>query len=529
MSLAELAVRVESPRLSLLDRPGVGWLGANLALTLAGAAAIAGAFGMAITEWTPAAWAALVLVGLAAIWIAGGAATSVLGLLVGDTRADPVPADWQPTGRTAVLVLICGEDARPLADYLASLRRGLDAAGLGWAADIFVLSDTRDPARAVAEEAALAHLAASGAIRYRRRTENTGRKPGNIAEWLATRSEGYAFMAVLDTDSRMSAPRIRALIHRIENTPGLGLLQAGMAMVPGRSRFGRHQRVAARLLSRSFGRGFAAWSGEAGNYWGHNAIMRVAAFRSAAHLPVLSGRAPFGGAPLSHDFIEAAWMRRAGWAVMLDPDTRGSAEDGPQSVADFHKRDRRWCQGNLQHIRLIAEPGLDPVSRLHLGSGIASYLASPLWLALMALVASGWVRVEGALPLLTVAAILLLPKLCALIDWMIRARTGARRRLILRASLGELALSTLIAPLFMVRQTGAVLSVLSGRDCGWKSTRTARLRLPAGLAEAGVGTALLALAATSDPASAAIWLLPVALPLIGAPLLQHWVDTEKRA
>nr|WP_239025497.1 glucans biosynthesis glucosyltransferase MdoH [Roseibacterium persicicum] len=490
-----------------------------------GAAAIAAAVAVAVTAWTPSAWAALALVTLGAIWIAGGAATALLGLLQPAAPVARIEDGWRPSGRTALLVLLCGEEAGPLATHLGALRRGADALGLGdGAADIFVLSDTRDPARIAAEEEALAPLVAAGAITYRRRADNVGRKPGNIADWLATRSDGYAYMLVLDADSRMSAGRVRSLIHRMESQPRLGLLQAGMAMVPGRSLFGRHQRLASRLLSHNFGRGLAAWSGEAGNYWGHNAIMRVAAFRSAVSLPVLSGRAPFGGPPLSHDFIEAAWIRRAGWAVALDPDMRGSAEDGPQTLAEFHKRDRRWCQGNLQHVRLIAEPGLDPVSRLHLASGIASYLAAPVWFALVGLVATGSVRVEGALPLVVVAGVLLLPKLCALGHWLVRARTAARRALILRASLGELALSTLIAPLVMVRQTAAVLSVLSGRDCGWKSGRAPRLRVPAGVPEAAVGLALVAVAAATEPASSAAWLLPVALPLLGAPLLQRLLD-----
>jgi membrane glycosyltransferase len=105
--------------------------------------------------------------------------------------------------------------------------------------------------------------------------------------------------------------------------------------------------------------GFAAWTGDSGNYWGHNAIIRVAAFRAAAPAGA-SGRAPLGRSVLSHDFVEAAWIRRAGWAVALDPATAGSAEDAPQTLAAFHARDRRWCQGNLQHLRLLAEPGLTP-------------------------------------------------------------------------------------------------------------------------------------------------------------------------
>jgi membrane glycosyltransferase len=296
-----------------------------------------------------------------------------------------------------------------------------------------------------------------------------------------------------------------------------------MRLVPGRTRFGRNQRLSARLLSPNFGRGMAAWSGESGNYWGHNAIMRVAAFRSAADLPILSGPAPYGGVPLSHDFVEAAWIRRAGWAVVLDPETRGSAEDGPQTLAEFHRRDRRWCQGNLQHLRLIAEPGLAPLSRLHFASGVMGYLAAPIWLALVALIATGAVTVQGALPFALIAGVLILPKFCALAAWTGRARGWARRRVVLRAGLAEVALSTLAAPLVMVRQTGAVLSVLAGRDCGWKSGR-ARRALPRGLPEAGVGAALVGLVVLSGPISSLIWLLPVVLPLLAAPVLGRALD-----
>ena len=529
MSVAEIIARADLTRTGKLDRPGVGWLVAQLVLTLFGAACISTIFAFSLVEWTGASLIALVLIGLGGIWISGGAATSVLGLLKRRTAPISPPSDWQPAEKTAVLVLLCGEDARPLAKYLSGLHRGLNDQGFGQAADIFVLSDTSDPDQIAAEETALSQLIEDGTVTYRRRAQNIGRKPGNIADWLASHSSEYAYMLVLDADSRMSEARIMNLIYRLESKPRLGLLQAGMTLLPGRSHFGRHQRVASRLLTQNFGRGLAAWSGEAGNYWGHNAIMRIAAFRSAAQLPILSGRAPFGGAPLSHDFIEAAWMRRAGWAIELDPETWGSAEDGPQTLAEFHKRDRRWCQGNLQHIRLITEPGLDIVSRLHLASGIASYLAAPVWLALVLLVATGAVRVEGALPYLVVTAIILLPKLCALGYWFARARTFSRRRLFLRASILELVLSTLIAPLMMLRQSGSVLSVLSGRDCGWKSPSLSRMRIWRGVPEVAFGAALVGLAFLTEPASSALWLLPVALPMLSAPILLGWLDRGAKA
>jgi membrane glycosyltransferase len=212
-------------------------------------------------------------------------------------------------------------------------------------------------------------LSDAGVLTYRRRCENIGRKPGNIADWLARWGDDHDYMLVLDADSRMSTDRIRRLIARMEARPRLGLLQAAIALTPGRTRFGRHQRMAAKLLGPTFVRGFAAWTGRSSNYWGHNAIIRVEAFRVAANLPILSGRPPFGGSVLSHDFVEAAWMRRAGWHVELDVAQGGSAEGAPQTLEEFHKRDRRWCQGNLQHMRLLAEPALHPISRWHMLSG----------------------------------------------------------------------------------------------------------------------------------------------------------------
>jgi membrane glycosyltransferase len=85
--------------------------------------------------------------------------------------------------------------------------------------------------------------------------------------------------------------------------------------------------------------------------------------------------------------------------------------------------------------------------------------------------------------------------------------------------------STLIAPVIMVHQTGSVISVLMGRDCGWKSGRKARLTLPTGLPEALVGAALLWLGAQSE-AGATLWLAPLIAPLLAAPVLVRALDAE---
>ena len=513
MSLVELHRTAAKPMIGRVA-PLVFYGGATVLM----AAAIVFGFAMSISDWTAGTLVVLPLVAITALWISGGAATAILGLFTTVSRPAPVPLGWVPAARTAILVTICGEDPVPIARYLAALRGGLDKAGFCNATEIFVLSDTSNAVCITAEEDAFLPLHADGTLSYRRRSRNVGRKPGNISDWLTTHGGGFAYMLVLDADSRMSAHRIRKMVWHIEKRPDLGLLQAGIALVPGVTRFGRHQRVAARLLSRNFGRGFASWTGNSGNYWGHNAIMRTVAFREAAQLPGLSGPAPFGGDILSHDFIEAAWIRRAGWSVALDPEPLGSAENAPQTLAEFHRRDRRWCQGNLQHLRLLAEPGLCAISRVHLAAGIVSYLAAPVWLILIALIASGAVPVSGGLPLLLVATVLVLPKLCAMADWMGRTRTLRRRMVALRALTGELFLSSLTAPLVMVRHAGSVASVCMGQDCGWKSGKMQRFRLPEGVPEMGVGGGLFLLAWLAN-GSAVLWLVPVVLPLCAAPLI----------
>jgi membrane glycosyltransferase len=492
-----------------------------VALTLAMAVGVLVAFALSLEALTPMALAALPLLATTALWIAGGAATALIGL-VRRRPAEPPRSERLPSGRTAILLTMCREDPAPVAAYLKGLRSSLDRDGFGSGACIFVLSDTSGDAEAEAEEALFRPLSDAGVLTYRRRAVNTGRKPGNIADWLDRWGDGFDYMLVLDADSRMSVDRIRRLVTRMEARPRLGLLQAAIAMTPGRTRFGRYQRTAGRLLGPTFVRGFAAWAGQNSNYWGHNALIRVEAFRVAAHLPVLSGPPPFGGSILSHDFVEAAWIRRAGWQVELDVAQGGSAEGVPQTLEEFHKRDRRWCQGNLQHLRLIAEPGLHPMSRWHMASGVVSYLAAPIWLSLLIVSASDAVATPGLVPLALVALLLLTPKLCGLIDNLRRPMTRWRRGVILRAAAGELVLSAIVAPIMMVRQSGAVLSVLLGRDCGWKS-RTRTLALPRGAVEASWGVILAAVALASGPV-AMLWLSPIVLSLLGAPLLVRWLE-----
>jgi membrane glycosyltransferase len=500
------------------------------ALTLGMTLLVATTIAFYMAEWTVWSMFAMALALPSLVWISGGAATALTGLICPKAAVSRPAPGWKPASRTAVLLLVCREDPDAIKRNLSELVRQIRSSDLAPFCDVIVLSDTFGAGSVAAEEAALSPLIADELIKYRRRSVNTGRKPGNIAEWFDREGRDYGQMLVLDADSRMTGARLARMLWWMETQPGLGLLQAGMALLPARSRFGQIQRTASRLLGPPFGSGLAAWTGNTANYWGHNALIRTAAFAEAAHLPRLSGSAPFGGDILSHDFIEAALIRRTGWEVAFDPDTAGSAEDGPQDMASFHRRNRRWCQGNLQHIRLIAAPGLHLLSRLHIASGIFSFLAAPVWLALVVLMGSGLVVLNSGVPFVLIIIVLLLPKLSGLWRLAGARATPWRRRVGLRAFATELLISSLLAPIVMLHHTTAVLAVLMGRDCGWKrpTPKAVSLSLPKGLAEAAAGFALVGLVvAVNQPA--ALWLLPVAGPMIAAPLLIRWMDSVTKA
>lgn len=490
------------------------------------------AFALGLERWSAPAVSALVLYSINTIWVTAAAGTAIIGLLALPERTarrrqpQPVLSGQVPNMRTAILVLICGEPPEPFARRIEALWIDLRQTGLSATCEIIVLSDTRPGAAACREEAALAALFGRAGISYRRRVTNEGRKPGNITDWVTRQSADYDAVLVLDSDSCMTASRIGQLISRMAANPRLGLIQTGIRLVPARSRFGRLQRLSSRLSGPSFVNGLSAWTGTSGNYWGHNALIRLDAFADSARLPRLSGSAPFGGEILSHDFVEAAWMRRAGWAIEIDPETRGSFEDAPQDLETFHRRDRRWCQGNLQHLRILLARGLAPVSRLHLLAGIQSYLSAPIWLALVLLLTLGGVSADAPLPLIGALALLAVPKLCGLADWMSRARSPARRRVIVRASIAELVLSSMVAPLVMLRQTRSVLAVMLGRDVGWKGPQKPdTATIPRGALESVSGL-LLCLSGLHPevPTGTVVWLSPLFVPLLLAPILYRWFD-----
>ena len=286
--------------------------------------------------------------------------------------------------RTALLMPTYNEQPARIMAGLQAMWESLREAGAADAFDLFILSDTTDPQIWIAEEAGFLALrertGADASIFYRRRPKNVARKSGNIAEWVTRFGGAYAQFLILDADSLMTGETLVRLAGAMEQHPDVGLIQTLPIITGAATLFARVQQFAGRVYGPLIAHGIAWWHGAEGNYWGHNAMIRTRAFAEQAGLPELAGRRPYGGPIMSHDFVEAALMRRGGWAVHMVPGVRGSYEEVPPTLTDLAVRDRRWCQGNLQHLAVLPTRGLLGVSRLHLLTGIGSYITAPLWL-----------------------------------------------------------------------------------------------------------------------------------------------------
>ena len=373
-----------------------------------------------------------------------------------------------------------------------------------------MLSDTTNPDTYLKETAAFHALREKLGDRmrvwYRRRIENTGRKPGNLNDFITHWGGRYDFMVVLDADSIISADTLLALVREMGADPNLGLLQTVPRLVGGETLFARLQQFATTVYGPIVGRGITAWQGDDGNYWGHNAIVRIRAFAAAAGLPTLPGKKPFGGAIMSHDFVEAALLRRAGWSVRMLPTVDGTWEDSPPSLLDVAARDRRWAQGNIQHLAVIGARGFTWSNRMHMGIGIMSYLASPLWFALITVGLATAVHIATVqfqyfteelslfprwpqfdsprmIRLFIVAmTVLLLPKLLGVLrafgNRELRRTVNPVRVLI--GALAETILSALYAPIMMMMQGRQLLEILFGQDSGWATQSRKRSTTPWG-------------------------------------------------
>jgi membrane glycosyltransferase len=529
------------------DADAPAWTGAArrrrrllLALLLAlaiGAAALGQAAGMP-------AGVPLLLVTLLLTWVGIGLVTALMGAWVSWRGDDHTPAAHGPgtpirrDARTALTMPICNEDIATVFGGLRATCQSLAATGALPLFDVYILSDTPDPRLRAAELAAWRALreslgdgpdggpAPGGRIFYRVRRRRSERKAGNVSDFLRRWGRHYRYMVVLDADSTMQGDTLVQLVRLMEAHPRAGILQTLPQAVGHDTLHARAQQFGTRVTGRLFARGMAYWQLGDSHYWGHNAILRVAPFMAHCRMAHLPGRGGLSGAILSHDFVEAAMMRRAGYEVWVLPDLAGSWEQTPPNLLDELQRDRRWCQGNLQNARLIAEPGWRPAHRAMFFTGAMSYLSAPLWLALLA---SGWLwstRADwagwaaAALWALTLT-VLLLPRLLGVATVMLRheqAAHGGSLRLLAGSAL-EAVLAALQAPVRMVAHSAFVVGALTGLKLEWRSPPRDAQDVAWGDALARIGllslplAALVLLLAPGAREGGLTW-LPIVLPLL---------------
>ncbi|NHO32418.1 glucans biosynthesis glucosyltransferase MdoH [Acetobacter fallax] len=490
------------------------------------------------------------------LWIALAFTSSIAGFFSLLTRGGlglGIHADGPlPSLRTRIALLMptYNEDPHRVMAGLRAIHASLRETGQAGVFDIFILSDTTNPDVWIAEEAAFLDLRRDTGdnthIFYRRRAKNIERKAGNVGEWVRRFGKAYPLMVTLDADSVMDGRTLVRIAAAMERNPDVGLIQTLPIIAGGTTLFARMQQFAGRVYGPLIAHGIAWWHGAASNYWGHNAVIRTAAFAEQAGLPHLPGRKPFGGHILSHDFVEAALMRRGGWAIHMVPALLGSYEESPPSLTDVAIRDRRWCQGNLQHYKVVPTKGLHWLSRLHMLMGIGSYVTSPLWLVFLLVgilisLQARFVRpeyfgdtktlyphwpqvdpIQAKFVFMATMGILLAPKLFAYIALMFDRTTlrecgGAARTA--ASVLVETLIGGLIAPIAMLIQTTGVISILSGQDSGWNAQRRDDGRIPLGIIVRGYWRftlfgLILGACAWAVSLALFLWMTPVLLGLV---------------
>lgn len=486
-------------------------------------------------------------------WVTAGFVTALMGLWV-QWRPDPhalslLAARQQslgPEARTAIIMPICNE---PTAPVFAGLRATCESLAESEGAnlfDVYVLSDSNDPVLCAQELAAWTVLREQLGDRcrlyYRLRQRRTQRKAGNVADFCRRWGRNYRYMVVLDADSVMTGAAITTLVRLMEAHPQAGIIQTAPRACGVQTLHARAQQFAGRVVGRLFTSGMLYWQLGESHYWGHNAIIRVAPFMQHCALTRLPGRGGLSGEILSHDFVEAALMRRAGYYTWLVTDLEGSYEQQPSNLLEELQRDRRWCQGNLMNFRLIAEPGFQPVHRTMLFTGAMAYFSAPLWLCFMLVSLTirlleqhaatanpfTWLGMSSTLELLwgLTLGLLFLPRVLAVLTIIGKgeqASYGGSGALVKSAVL-EAVLSALQAPIRMMAHTLFVITALTGLNLTWKSPmrevksilwRDAFRRFVPMMFTVSLGLSAIFLSYRD----AVWWLLPTALPLLlAAPL-----------
>lgn len=479
-------------------------------------------------------------------WISIGFWNALIGFFILHFSRDPagfvtpslraVGDDDRIACRVAIAMTIRNEKTSEALARLRVIKSELDATPGAERFDYHVLSDTSDPEIALEEEATVRdwqrNTADPSRIHYRRRTENSGFKAGNVWEFVTRCIEDYDFFVPLDADSLMSGAAITRLVRVIQNNPKIGILQGLVVGRPADSFFARVFQFGMRHGMRSYTTGSAWWHGDCGPFWGHNAIIRLRPFKEHCALPTIPGNHALSGPILSHDQVEAVLMRRAGYECRVIAEEDESWEDNPPTLPDFIKRDLRWCQGNMQYWWLLGMPGLPIMSRVQLLLAILMYVGAPGWMLFIVL---GVAQVlfypgvpfpteVGLALFIAVISMSLMPKIVGVLDVLTSHKSRQTYGGGLRVAVGaflEIMFSSLLAPIVSFAQSRFMLGLVFGKTIGWGAQRRESVNL--GILEAfrGLwpqtlfGLALLGVLYVTMPVLV-LYATPILVSMIGA-------------
>ncbi|MDD5200652.1 MAG: glucans biosynthesis glucosyltransferase MdoH [Terrimicrobiaceae bacterium] len=452
------------------------------------------------------------------------------------TIGDADPAAPAPLGSTAIVMPVYNEDPARVFRALENMLVSLRATGRAGAFDFFILSDSNQPDNWIDEECAwvslCSRLRAYGRVFYRKRRVSLNGKSGNVADFCRRWGRRYRYLVILDADSVMAGETFVRLARAMDANPQVGLIQTGPQIVRGASAFQRLLQFSTHTLGPIFASGSNFWHLGGANYWGHNAIIRLQPFMEHCVLPELPGRSAAARHILSHDTVEAALMQQAGYQVWFACGEPGSYEEGPPNLTESLKRDRRWCQGNLQHFWFLFAPKTGFTNRIHIFFGLMAYLSAPLLVLFIALSAVDFYWKQkyaifsaqlslaadtwwtSQLLLLLTLVLLFASKFFGLLHTLPRARQFGGVAALLASSLLEAVASVLLAPILLYFYTKFVVLTLLGLKVSWKTQNRGDSAIPLGqaLREYGILPVLgiLVTAATLHWAPVlTLWLSPI--------------------
>lgn len=463
------------------------------------------AWALSPAEIVPFEWVLLACFAITLPWTSIGFWNAIIGFVLMRFTKNPAEVVFPDSGKitgqepitksTAIAMCIRNEDVSQVNRNLTAMMARLVASGYGDKFHVYVLSDSSEENIITDEKAVFSKLRRDWAdkinVTYRLREDNWGFKAGNIRDFCDTWGVNHDFMLTLDADSVMSAAAILRLVRMMQANDKLGILQSLVVGLPSDSAFTRVFQFGMRMGMKSYTLGSAWWQADCGPYWGHNALIRLQPFMEHCHLPILPGKGPLSGYILSHDQVEAVYMRRAGYECRVVAEEGGSYEENPPHILEFIRRDLRWCHGNMQYLKLLTERGLKPTSRVQLLLAILMFTSAPAWITFVMVATwsivfsdmtfSGFQMGPGYVLFLMIMTMIFAPKLVSIADVLtrpnLRKAYGGGFAVITSAAV-EIVFSMLLAPIMAIAETIFLAGLPFGKARGWAAQSRQVTSLP---------------------------------------------------